>query len=62
VEVGGIRQAAPAPRFSRTVPRLGRPPAPFGQDTVEVLSDWGIPADRVRRLLDDGAVATVREH
>jgi alpha-methylacyl-CoA racemase len=62
VEVGGIRQAAPAPRFSRTVPRLGRPPAPFGQDTVEVLSDWGIPADRVQRLLDDGAVATVREH
>jgi alpha-methylacyl-CoA racemase len=62
VEVGGIRQAAPAPRFSRTVPRLGRPPAPFGHDTVEVLTDWGIPADRVQRLLDDGAVATSGEH
>jgi alpha-methylacyl-CoA racemase len=61
VEVGGIRQAAPAPRFSRTVPRLGRPPVPIGQDTVEVLADWGIPGDRVQRLLDDGAVATVRE-
>jgi alpha-methylacyl-CoA racemase len=57
VEVGGIRQGAPAPRFSRTVPKLGRPPTPFGQDTVEVLLDWGIPKDRVQRLLDDRAVA-----
>jgi alpha-methylacyl-CoA racemase len=52
VEVGGIRQPAPAPRLSRTPGRLGRPPAPFGQDTVDVLRDWGIPADRVRQLLD----------
>jgi len=28
----------------------------------EVLVDWGIPDDRVQRLLDDGAVACVREH
>jgi alpha-methylacyl-CoA racemase len=56
VEVGGIRQGAPAPRFSRTTPRLGRPPAPFGQDTVDVLADWGIAEDRVRQLLADGAV------
>jgi alpha-methylacyl-CoA racemase len=62
VEVDGIRQAAPAPRFSRTVARLGRPPAPFGQDTVEVLTDWGIPADRVQRLLDGGAVAVAGGH
>ncbi|MCU1375998.1 MAG: mcr, partial [Actinomycetia bacterium] len=27
VDVDGIRQPAPAPRFSRTVPALGRPPA-----------------------------------
>ncbi len=59
VEVDGIRQAAPAPRFSRTVAHLGRPPVPFGQDTVDVLRDWGIPADRVQRLLEDGAIATV---
>jgi alpha-methylacyl-CoA racemase len=52
VEVGGIRQGAPAPRFSRTVPRLGRPPAPFGQHTAEVLRDWGLAGDRVDRLLE----------
>lgn len=57
VEVGGIRQAAPAPRLSRTPGRLGRQPAPFGQDTVEVLKDWGIPAERVQELLAEGAVA-----
>jgi alpha-methylacyl-CoA racemase len=57
VEVGGIRQAAPAPRLSRTPGRLDRPPAPSGQDTAEVLTDWGVPAERVQKLLDDGAVA-----
>jgi alpha-methylacyl-CoA racemase len=57
VEVGGIRQGAPAPRFSRTVPQLGRPPAPFGRHTAEVLQDWGVPSDRVMALLDEGAVA-----
>jgi alpha-methylacyl-CoA racemase len=57
VDVGGIRQAAPAPRLSRTPGLLGRPPAPFGQDTVEVLTDWGISAERVQELLAEGAVA-----
>ena len=57
VELGGIRQAAPAPRLSRTAGRLGRPPALAGQDTVEVLTDWGIPAERVQELLAAGAVA-----
>ena len=56
VEVDGIRQPAPAPRFSRTPGRLDRPPAQVGQDTVEVLCDWDIPPDRVQHLLDAGAV------
>jgi alpha-methylacyl-CoA racemase len=60
VELGGIRQAAPAPRLSRTAGRLGRPPAPAGHDTVEVLTDWGIPAERVRELLAAGAVIRSR--
>ncbi|WP_461112162.1 CaiB/BaiF CoA transferase family protein [Streptomyces chlorus] len=38
----GIPQAAPAPRFSRTVPDTPTaPPAP-GADTAAVLADWGI--------------------
>jgi alpha-methylacyl-CoA racemase len=57
IEVGGMRQPAPAPRFSRTVPAVERPPAHAGQHTCEVLADWGIAADRVDALVASGAVA-----
>lgn len=40
----GVVQAAPAPRFSRTVPDLPAPP-PSGDDTAAVLRDWEIDAD-----------------
>ncbi|TCO51476.1 alpha-methylacyl-CoA racemase [Kribbella antiqua] len=42
VEHQGVRQAAPAPRFSRTPTSLERPPARAGQHTREALADWGI--------------------
>ena len=57
IEVGGMRQPAPAPRFSRTEPAVERPPAHAGQHTREVLADWGIAADRVDALVASGAVA-----
>jgi alpha-methylacyl-CoA racemase len=39
---GNGRQAMPAPRFSRSTPEIpGRPPRP-GQDTVDVITDWGL--------------------
>ena len=53
IERDGIRQAAPAPRFSRTPSALGEPPARPGQHTREALTDWGI-AD-VDDLLRTGA-------
>jgi len=37
----GVVQPAPAPRFSRTPSKAGRPPKP-GAHTDEVLKDWGI--------------------
>ena len=40
IELGGVRQAAPAPRFSRTSPDLPTPPRQPGVDTAEVLADW----------------------
>jgi alpha-methylacyl-CoA racemase len=55
IERDGMAQPAPAPRFSRTVPEIERPPAHDGQHTAEVLRDWGIPADRVEALLRSGA-------
>ena len=44
LEIDGVRQPAPAPRFSRTPGSAGRPPAGVaGQHTVEALTAWGIP-------------------
>ncbi|MFO1029299.1 MAG: CaiB/BaiF CoA-transferase family protein [Acetobacteraceae bacterium] len=41
VEVAGIQQPAPAPRFSRSVPAIQSPPAAVGEHTDEVLREWG---------------------
>lgn len=42
VDVDGVLQPAPAPRFSRTPSTLSRPPAAPGTHTDEVLRDWGV--------------------
>ena len=58
VEVAGITQPAPAPRFSRTPGEISRPPAHVGQHTDEVLTDWlGADADRLASWRDSGAIA-----
>jgi alpha-methylacyl-CoA racemase len=54
VDAGGVMQAAPAPRFSRTPTSLGTAPVPSGTHTRAALSDWGI--DDVDALLEAGAV------
>lgn len=57
IEVAGIPQPAPAPRFSRTVARVDSPPAHPGQHTREVLTDWGFVSDRIDALIAAGAIA-----
>lgn len=56
VTVGGLRQAAPAPRFSRTPATRPRPPHPAGADAVSVLTQFGISADRQKELTGTGAI------
>jgi alpha-methylacyl-CoA racemase len=53
VEVDGVRQPAPAPRFSRTPGAIQRPPPPPGEHTREALAEWGV--DDVDGLLESGA-------
>lgn len=55
VEVDGIVQPAPMPRFGRTAARVDRPPPVPGQHTMEVLEDWGL-ASRASEWLEAGAV------
>lgn len=56
-EVGGITQAAPAPRFSRTEATIQGPPAHPGQHTDQVLSNAGLSDADIAALRDSGAVA-----
>jgi len=57
VEVAGLAQPAPAPRFDRTPPRISSPPPHAGQHTDEILRDFGLDADRIAKLKELGAVA-----
>ncbi|MBM3683503.1 MAG: CoA transferase [Actinobacteria bacterium] len=57
VEVAGITQPAPSPRFSRTTPAIAGPPAHPGQHTDDVLRDAGFGADEIAALRASGAVA-----
>lgn len=50
IDVDGVTQPAPAPRFSRTSPELGGPPAAPGQHGADILSDWGWPQETVAAL------------
>ena len=42
IEIDGVLQAAPAPRFSRTPPGIPTTPPVPGGDTDSVFADWGI--------------------
>jgi alpha-methylacyl-CoA racemase len=42
IEVDGMIQPGPAPRFSRTSPSVAHAPHRPGADTDEILKDWGI--------------------
>ena len=57
VDVDGVMQPAPAPRFSRTPGAIQRPPARLGEHTEDGLRDWGFSADDVARLRAAGAIA-----
>jgi alpha-methylacyl-CoA racemase len=51
VLVDGMLQPAPAPRFSRTVPKIRRGAVAAGLDTVEVLAECGLSSDEIALLL-----------
>ncbi|SFP72316.1 CaiB/BaiF CoA transferase family protein [Amycolatopsis rubida] len=50
VEVDGVVQPAPAPRFSRTPGAIQRPPAAPGEHAAEALADWGFSAEESAAL------------
>jgi alpha-methylacyl-CoA racemase len=56
VELDGIQQPAPAPRFSKTPGSIRRRAAQPGQHTDEALADWGFGSDELAKLRDAGAI------
>ena len=56
IEVDGVLQHAPAPRFSGTPPGPVRPPPAAGADTDAVLRDGGWRDDQIAALRDAGAL------
>ena len=57
INVDGVVQPAPAPRFSRTGCEVPHAPHAEGTDSDEVLKDWGFGADDIAELRRKGALS-----
>ncbi|MGX9389467.1 CaiB/BaiF CoA transferase family protein [Nitrobacteraceae bacterium UC4446_H13] len=56
VEIDGVTQPAPGPRFSRTVPPLPRSSQQCSGETNELLSTWNIGLERAASLRQAGII------
>ena len=56
VEVAGVVQPAPAPRFDRSVPEHPRPAPAVGAHTAEVLAECGMAAEDIEGLRAAGVI------
>jgi len=57
IEVGGVKQPGPAPRFDGEQLAVQRPAPHPGQHTAEVLAEYGFDAAAIESLQSSGAVA-----
>jgi len=56
VEIEGVVQPAPAPRFSATPGKIQSPPPAIGADNERALKDWGFAPDAIEALETAGAL------
>ena len=56
VEIAGVIQPAPAPRFSATPGAIQGPPPKIGGDNDAALADWGFSAGEIAALKAQGAL------
>jgi alpha-methylacyl-CoA racemase len=61
VELDGVEQPAPAPRFSRTPAATPTAPRSPGADTDQALLDWGLAPQEIAALRERSAVAGATE-
>ena len=56
VEIEGVPQPSPSPRFSRTPGRIQGPPPKPGEHTESALLDWGFRPEDIADLKGAGAI------
>ncbi len=56
LDLDGVMQPAPAPRFSRTPANIQGPPARCGEHGEAILHDWGFGAEQIEALKKSGAI------
>ncbi|MBC7985014.1 MAG: CoA transferase, partial [Candidatus Obscuribacterales bacterium] len=56
IEIDGVMQPAPAPRFSRTDPRTPRRAAGIGENAADILRGYGFDETRIAELGRDGVI------
>ena len=57
IELEGLSQPAPAPRFSRTEVEVSSPPSIAGEHTDSILKDLGYDETEISSLKNQGGVA-----
>jgi alpha-methylacyl-CoA racemase len=57
VDIGGVVQPAPAPRFDRTPPQVPEPPHAKGADTAAVLAELGYDESTLASLREAAVIA-----
>jgi alpha-methylacyl-CoA racemase len=57
LNLDGVVQPAPHPRFSQSSAPVPRPAGEPGSDSRTVLAEWGISPERIERLLAEGVAA-----
>lgn len=58
IEIDGVPQSAPAPRFSRTPSTVQSGPCAAGADTINILSDAGFSSQEIDSLKKAGAIGS----
>jgi alpha-methylacyl-CoA racemase len=60
VDIAGVTQPAPAPRFSRSQAALPHPPPVIGANAQEILSEWGFAPHEIEELDETGALTRAK--
>jgi alpha-methylacyl-CoA racemase len=61
IELDGVTQPGPAPRFSRTIATVDSPPPDLGMDTESALQDWGIETSRIDQLMATDVIGWAKQ-